>query len=449
MTAPSPFPLQIVPAPPSTNVAACTLPSESGAGLLPELFHLLLAGMFPVLEKATVESAEAVDGEPAATLIGRSLKKELSTSTPPQKAEESAVFWLTPCPIATELACRSRLEFGTGMPAAIAGLSPGLALRLPAQAQPPTNPVAATSMEARLGPEAFTLPVQEAGVALRVPEPPVVLEGWMRSSNSTIACGGRWTKASCTPLSGASAASQTTTIDASMRRNQVRRRPLSQFRGGSAPACLIRLWLHRAGCAILQLNQIARTLTLPAHRNRGVPPQMAGDGIVERAAGFASGELQAAQAPDNSGNTHSGKQGADGDRKQESVPAQRLDRSAGTTEGLTWSNSQSLSMASHSNGVERHSAASSDQPRSIVLNAANDLGSEGPLNPPRSLTVRIQGAPGRPVDVRFVESRGTVKVTVRTEDNQLASAIATGLPGFERGQVPRVVIGAPCAKPTS
>lgn len=35
--------------------------------------------------------------------------------------------------------------------------------------------------------------------------------------------------------------------------------------------------------------------------------------------------------------------------------------------------------------------------------------------------------------MRFVESKGAVKVTVRTGDNQLAQAIASELPKFERG----------------
>lgn len=100
---------------------------------------------------------------------------------------------------------------------------------------------------------------------------------------------------------------------------------------------------------------------------------------------------------------------------------------------LTWTNTQVLSTASRSNSFERQTAGSSNPSPRTPLNPQNDPGAEVPSNAPRTLTVRIQDTPGSPVDLRFVESKGAVKVTVRAEDNQLARAIASELPGFERG----------------
>jgi hypothetical protein len=52
--------------------------------------------------------------------------------------------------------------------------------------------------------------------------------------------------------------------------------------------------------------------------------------------------------------------------------------------------------------------------------------------PPQAINVRIQDAPGKHVDVRFVDAQGTVKVVVRSGDPQLAAAIQAELPQFER-----------------
>lgn len=56
---------------------------------------------------------------------------------------------------------------------------------------------------------------------------------------------------------------------------------------------------------------------------------------------------------------------------------------------------------------------------------------DAPASPLRTVQVQLGDAPGEGVNVRFVESGGVVKVTVRTQDESLAHALNAEAPALE------------------
>jgi hypothetical protein len=120
-------------------------------------------------------------------------------------------------------------------------------------------------------------------------------------------------------------------------------------------------------------------------------------------------------------------------RKPLSSPSTGVDRpgSPAVTSPSTTSQSSPVQLRPH-NAVWPASGSPSPG-RAAPVDPIGDLESARPTAQTRSLTVRLQQSPGRPVDMRFVESRGTVTVTVRSNDTQLARAIASDLPTLERG----------------
>lgn len=146
-----------------------------------------------------------------------------------------------------------------------------------------------------------------------------------------------------------------------------------------------------------------------------------------------SGESPVSLVPLDPEDRDSGPNGLDASRKQLSVRAQGVDRSGSLAAVSPSTASQSSLVASRPNDGEWPTKESAPPVRTPPLDHVGDNDSAGPISPTRSLIVRLQESLGRPVDVRFVESRGTVKVTVLTEDTKLARAIASDLPNLERG----------------
>ena len=186
------------------------------------------------------------------------------------------------------------------------------------------------------------------------------------------------------------------------------------------------LWDHAA--------QTAEAFVAPAAAAKPAALQFEamGEGKAKFAPESVTDEPRSAQPLAKSESTKSGQKDANGDNENQPESTPHWNKTAPSTSDSNWTNYQTVLVEPRSSGLERLGAASVVPHRSTPIVPTSEPGSEAGPNQPRSLTVRIHETVGKPVDVRFVESRGTVKVTVRTEDNQLAAAIATGLPGFER-----------------
>ena len=341
----------------------------------PDLFHLLLVEILPVPEEVNLQSSETAEVKLPTTLPGRPSKNAPSTTLPSRNAEEQAPFWLALCPIPTILTSQPKLEFGLAVRAGSDGI--GLELASPAGDHVLTAPNLKIVADEEVAPGLWGKgPVHNSGAALNVPRPSVALDGWMRDllPQSVVA-----------PL------------DASDKPKPV----------GVPVQIEVRSTLETTARVTIDELNVA-------------PPS--GDG-----------ENADSDKVVNVGPPHSDEQSADGDRKRESEPAPRLGRPTPPAADSVGTNTLSVFVAPRSSSSSPASPGTTEPAQSATTSPANEPGSEAPIRSPRSLTVRIQESLGRPVDVRFVESKGSVRVTVRTEDNQLAKAIATELPKFERG----------------
>lgn len=155
---------------------------------------------------------------------------------------------------------------------------------------------------------------------------------------------------------------------------------------------------------------------------------------VDRVSGEAGpADRPEARHPAEGAPVPSGQPEPDSERRQRSDQPRRLEPTAPSSPDSAWTVTHPAPLAPRPGALATNAtpAASLDQPASAQ--PANELDSQTTPHQTQAITIRLQATAGRPVDLRFVDTGGDVKVTVRTEDARLASAVADDLPALERG----------------
>ena len=370
VTSPSASPLQIVMAPCSPSTTAQSQTAEASQGGIPDPFNLLLAEIFPVVDNIDGALDERIDGEPTAPSTGRSPRNVRSPETL-KRTEESSALWLHLYPLATPQPFRPQPGFGTEAP--ILGTIAVPPTAVPVGDRPPPAGNQTSFAGANSRPETLAAAVSNTPVGA-VPES----EAALRAPEPPIVLQGSMNDS----------------------RPLAERSPTDTFSAIAPPV---------------------EPLKTEGYRNNKV-----------------TGELPSVERPETKESAKSGtaptdQQCGDGESRDKATPTQHEEPTGPLVSDPLWKGSHSYLLPPRSDGNERNATKSPVATQIAPRVPISDPGSEVPSNPPRSLTVRIQEVPGRPVDVRFVETNGNVKVTVRTDDTRLATALATELPKFERG----------------
>jgi hypothetical protein len=149
--------------------------------------------------------------------------------------------------------------------------------------------------------------------------------------------------------------------------------------------------------------------------------------------GLASTDRPKAQESAESAAEPSGQQVPDSDRRQKPDQARRQEPATSPTADSLWTAPHPAPFAARPGGLGQSGALTPTLDRPAAAHPATEPASEVASHQPQSITIRLQAPAGHPVDLRFIETRGDVKVTIRTEDPRLASAVASDLPALERG----------------
>lgn len=137
--------------------------------------------------------------------------------------------------------------------------------------------------------------------------------------------------------------------------------------------------------------------------------------------------------PGDRGDARSQEQGADERRESDHQPPSRSGHPSQASSGAMGTNAHSNFTPPGSEGRANRSPQPAGLPGDGLLAGVGEPGEGTSSTKGRALTVRLQEILGRPVSLHFAEANGEVRVTVRTGDDRLATALARELPGFEFG----------------
>jgi len=342
--------------------------------LLPDIFNLLLAEIFPAAEAAEMNSPQPNEGEQTTQPAGRT-PRSLSPSTPTRKTEELSSQWFPLCPLPTPRICLSHPALGRDtLPSPVSaalGTTGLVEATSPSPGVPrPTN-----------GVELLTKPTEPRVVDERIVPPsgsrltpemsarPVILEGWMRD------------------------------------------RP---FQTESPILEAPEVASHPIADLDIKDRSAYRVLGEPAPTPRPQAQQSA------ESAAPPSGQPSGQQEPDS-------------DRRQKPDLVRRQEPATSSASDSPWTSPPPVPPAARPGGPGQTAAPATRLDQPAAAHPAEQPDSEAAPHQPHAITIRLQATAGRPVDLRFTETRGDVKVTIRTEDTRLASAVANDLPALERG----------------
>lgn len=321
-----------------------------------------------------MDSPPPVEAEQTPQPSGRS-SRSLIPSTPNRRAEDLSSQWFPLCPLPTPLICLSRPALGRDTPPSPVGAALGSTGLVETSSPSPGIPRPTTGAELPSKPaqprvaDARTVPPGQSPLTPEMSARPVVLEGWMRDRAIQTEC------------------------------------PIRE-----APGV--------ASHPIVDLDTAVRA----AHRVPGEPAPITRPHAQQSAEGAAapSGQPEGQQEPDSP-------------RRERPDQVRRQEPATPSAADSPWAAPPPAPPAARPGGPGQSAAPAARLDQPAAARPAREPDSEATPHQPQAITIRLQATAGRPVDLRFTETRGDVKVTIRTEDTRLASAVANDLPALERG----------------